>query len=96
MQRRKSYLYVGMDLHKKTHTAVLTNCWNEKIENLVIENKPAKSLAADSVNRILWFALFFCPRPANAYHHPHRNSADKPEFIRPAGVFLSRRMMMKT
>lgn len=39
-QKRESYLYVGMDLHKKTHTAVLANCWNEKIETLVIENKP--------------------------------------------------------
>jgi hypothetical protein len=26
MQRRESYLYVGMDLHKKTHTTVLVNC----------------------------------------------------------------------
>ncbi len=42
MQRRESYLYVGMDLHKKTHTAVLVNCWNEKLETLVIENKPAE------------------------------------------------------
>ncbi len=42
MQRRESYLYVGMDLHKKTHTAVLVNCWNEKIETLVIENKPVE------------------------------------------------------
>jgi len=42
MQKRESYLYVGMDLHKKTHTAVLVNCWNEKLETLVIENKPAE------------------------------------------------------
>ena len=42
MQKRESYLYVGMDLHKKTHTAVLVNCWNEKIETLVIENKPVE------------------------------------------------------
>ena len=27
-QKRESYLYVGMDLHKKTHTAVLVNCSN--------------------------------------------------------------------
>ncbi|MPM96717.1 hypothetical protein SDC9_143882 [bioreactor metagenome] len=42
MQKRESYLYVGMDLHKKTHTAVLVNCWNEKIETFVIENKPVE------------------------------------------------------
>ena len=42
MQKRESYLYVGMDLHKKTHTAVLLNCWNEKLETLVIENKPVE------------------------------------------------------
>lgn len=42
MQKRESYLYVGMDLHKKTHTAVLVNCWNEKLETLVIENKPVE------------------------------------------------------
>lgn len=42
MQRRESYLYIGMDLHKRTHTAVLVNCWNEKIETLVIENKPVE------------------------------------------------------
>jgi transposase len=41
-QKRESYLYIGMDLHKKTHTAVLVNCWNEKIETLVIENKPVE------------------------------------------------------
>jgi len=38
-QKRESYLYVGMDLHKKTHTAVLVNCWNEKLETLVIEEQ---------------------------------------------------------
>lgn len=42
MQKRESYLYVGMDLHKKTHTAVLVNCWNEKLETLVIDNKPVE------------------------------------------------------
>lgn len=41
MQRRENYLYVGMDLHKETHTAVLVNCWNEKLEVIVIENKPS-------------------------------------------------------
>lgn len=31
-----------MDLHKDTHTAVMVNCWNEKLETFVIENKPSE------------------------------------------------------
>ena len=42
MPRRENYLYVGMDLHKKTHTAVVVNCWNEKLDVIVIENKPSE------------------------------------------------------
>ena len=42
MQKRENYLYVGMDLHKDTHTAVLVNCWNEKLDVIVIENKPSE------------------------------------------------------
>jgi len=42
LQRRENYLYVGMDLHKETHTAVLVNCWNEKIDVITIENKPSE------------------------------------------------------
>lgn len=39
---RENFLYVGMDLHKDTHTAVMVNCWNEKLETFVIENKPSE------------------------------------------------------
>ncbi len=46
MQRRESYLYVGMDLHKKTHTAVFVNSWNERLETLVIENKQWRLIPA--------------------------------------------------
>ncbi|WP_186423453.1 IS110 family transposase [Lacrimispora celerecrescens] len=42
MQRRENFLYVGMDLHKESHTAVLVNCWNEKLDVVVIENKPSE------------------------------------------------------
>ena len=42
MTLRENYLYVGMDLHKNSHTAVLVNCWNEKIETIEIENKPSE------------------------------------------------------
>ena len=40
--RRENYLYVGMDLHKETHTAVLVDCWNEKIRTIEIANKPGE------------------------------------------------------
>ncbi|WP_313585052.1 IS110 family transposase [Lacrimispora sp.] len=52
MQRRENYLYVGVDLHKKTHTAVMINCWNEKLDMIEIENKPSEfKKLADKVNR---------------------------------------------
>ena len=40
--KRENFLYIGMDLHKESHTAVLINCWNEKLETIVIENKPSE------------------------------------------------------
>ncbi len=53
MQRRENYLYVGMDLHKDTHTAVMVNCWNEKLDVIVIENKPSEfSKLAKRVNKM--------------------------------------------
>ena len=39
---RENYLYVGMDLHKETHTAVLVNCWNEELRTVEIANKPSE------------------------------------------------------
>ncbi|MFB6366565.1 IS110 family transposase [Paenibacillus elgii] len=39
--RKERYLYVGVDLHKRTHMAVVINCWNEKLEAIPFENKPA-------------------------------------------------------
>ncbi|GLB31973.1 IS110 family transposase [Lacrimispora amygdalina] len=42
MQKRENLLYVGIDLHKESHTAVMVNCWNEKLEVVVIENKPSE------------------------------------------------------
>ena len=52
MQRRENLLYVGIDLHKETHTAVMVNCWNEKLEVVVIENKPREfKKLEEKVNR---------------------------------------------
>ncbi|WOO35668.1 transposase [Anaerocolumna sp. AGMB13020] len=52
MQKRENLLYVGIDLHKESHTAVMVNCWNEKLEVVVIENKPSEfKKLAEKVNR---------------------------------------------
>ena len=42
MHSKQNYLYVGIDLHKQTHTAVIINCWNEKCGEITIENKPVE------------------------------------------------------
>jgi len=52
LQKRESLLYVGIDLHKESHTAVMVNCWNEKLEVVVIENKPSEfKKLAEKVNK---------------------------------------------
>lgn len=38
MARRMDYLYIGMDIHKETHTAVLLDCMEEKIGEIKITN----------------------------------------------------------
>lgn len=39
---RLKHTFVGVDLHKATHTAVMVNCWGDKIEEITIENRPAE------------------------------------------------------
>lgn len=29
--RKENIIYVGIDLHKETHTAVMLDCWNQKL-----------------------------------------------------------------
>lgn len=38
---RLQHTFVGVDLHKETHTAVILNCFNEKLSELTIDNKPS-------------------------------------------------------
>ncbi len=38
---KKNYVYVGVDLHKATHTAVIMDCWNKKLGEITIDNTPA-------------------------------------------------------
>jgi len=33
---------VGIDLHKETHTAVMLDCWNQKLGEITFENKPSE------------------------------------------------------
>nr|WP_318684731.1 hypothetical protein [uncultured Acetatifactor sp.] len=42
MLRKENVIYVGIDLHKETHTAVMLDCWNIKLGETTIENKPAE------------------------------------------------------
>ncbi len=38
---KQKHIYVGVDLHKKTHTAVIIDCWHEKLGEITFENKPS-------------------------------------------------------
>ena len=35
MHNRQNYLYVGVDLHKEHHMAVIINCWQESRRNTI-------------------------------------------------------------
>lgn len=37
---KEKHIYVGVDLHKHTHTAVIINCWNEKLGEIQFNNIP--------------------------------------------------------
>jgi hypothetical protein len=39
--RRDEYIYIGLDLHKFQHTAVILDCWNEKLGEMTFPNKPS-------------------------------------------------------
>lgn len=41
MFKRDKHIYVGLDLHKFTHTAVIVDCWGEKIDQYTFMNKPS-------------------------------------------------------
>lgn len=41
MHYKAKHIYIGIDLHKKTHTAVAVNCWHEKLGEITFENKPS-------------------------------------------------------
>ena len=41
MHPKTKHVYVGIDTHKRSHTAVIINCFGEKLGELTFENKPA-------------------------------------------------------
>ncbi|MGE7274892.1 IS110 family transposase [Brevibacillus panacihumi] len=41
MNPKLTYLYIGVDLHKNHHTAVMINCFHEKKAEIQFENKPS-------------------------------------------------------
>ncbi len=41
MHEKQKHLYVGVDLHKQHHVAVIINCWQEKQDEIKFENKPS-------------------------------------------------------
>lgn len=53
MHKKQNHVYVGLDLHKDTHTAVIIDCWDEKIDSITIENKPSDfTQLMNKVNKI--------------------------------------------
>ncbi|MDQ0233412.1 IS110 family transposase [Metabacillus malikii] len=41
MHEKQKHIYVGVDLHKHQHVAVIINCWQEKLDEIKVENKPS-------------------------------------------------------
>lgn len=35
------YIYVGVDLHKEKHVAVIIDCWNKKMDEITFVNRPS-------------------------------------------------------
>jgi transposase len=49
---KQKHVYVGIDLHKETHTAVVIDCWNKKLAEVQIANRPtAFSTLLEKVRR---------------------------------------------
>ena len=38
---KEDFIYVGIDLHKETHTAVVIDCYNNKHGEITFPNRPA-------------------------------------------------------
>ena len=60
MYDKTKYIYVGLDLHKEQHTAVIMDCFNEKLGEITFENKPSefKKLITKCKKNCLCFGEF--------------------------------------
>ena len=38
----ENYIFVGSDLHKETHTVIMTDCYNNKLDKITFANIPAE------------------------------------------------------
>ena len=38
---KEDFIYVGIDLHKENHTAVMIDCYNNKLGEITFANRPA-------------------------------------------------------
>jgi transposase len=38
---KEKHIYIGVDVHKDTHTGVIINCWNEKLDEITFPNIPS-------------------------------------------------------
>lgn len=38
---KENFIYVGIDLHKETHTAVMIDCYNQRLGEITFPNRPA-------------------------------------------------------
>ena len=38
---KEDFFFVGIDLHKETHTAVIIDCYNNKLGEITFANRPA-------------------------------------------------------
>lgn len=42
MHKKQMFIYVGVDVHRKTHTASIINCWHEVLGEITFNNKPSE------------------------------------------------------
>ncbi len=42
MYDKTKFIYVGLDLYKEQHTAVIMDCFNEKLGEITFQNKPSE------------------------------------------------------
>jgi hypothetical protein len=50
-------VYVGVDLHKQHHTAVIIDCWNQKLGEIKFDNKPTAFPQLEKEVWRMWAAM---------------------------------------